>query len=109
MGWRVETGMPVVQRKQDSLNIWLARHSDPVASLSWSPCGQMVATCAGTKAYLWGSARTYGNPVGAMGFLKKFEGHTLKIFAASVSADGSHWLTASEDQTARLWNAQTGL
>ena len=35
-------------------------------------------------------------------------GHTDRVIAASFSPDGTRVVTASEDKTARIWNAATG-
>ncbi len=35
-------------------------------------------------------------------------GHTARVVDASFSPDGAHVVTASDDHTARLWDAQTG-
>eukprot|EP01043_Picozoa_sp_COSAG02_P112080 COSAG02_NODE_48263_length_335_cov_0.652542_1_plen_111_part_11 len=38
----------------------------------------------------------------------RLEGHTGWVSSASFSPDGQHIVTASDDKTARVWDAQTG-
>jgi WD40 repeat protein len=40
--------------------------------------------------------------------LKKLEGHTEPVFSATFSPDGKMIVTASGDNTARIWDATTG-
>ena len=40
--------------------------------------------------------------------LQIFEGHTKVVWGAAFSPDGKYVLTGSEDDTARLWDRQTG-
>merc|ERR1711920_211176 len=100
-----------MQHTRDKSSVWIARHDDAVRCASWSPCGRKVATCAGNEAYSWASEITayLGHfQHTSMSFLRKFLGHTSNVTAASISVDGIHLLTASEDQTARLWNMHSG-
>src|SRR5262249_54031956 len=45
---------------------------------------------------------------GAFGEIRKFVGHTGHIRHIAVSRDGKHALTASMDNTARLWDIDNG-
>src|SRR5256885_3216212 len=40
--------------------------------------------------------------------LSRSEGHTGSVVHAAFSSDGAHILTASHDNTARVWDAATG-
>jgi hypothetical protein len=42
------------------------------------------------------------------GELRELKGHTKRVYSVSWSPDGSRIATASEDQTARVWDARTG-
>ena len=63
-------------------------------------------------------AQSSGNPASALVFALltelrtnsslRLRGHTDGILDAAFSPDGSRIVTASEDQTARIWDARTG-
>jgi WD40 repeat protein len=101
--WVVASGMSVIQHTRDRSHVWLARHGEAIRSVSWSPCGRNIVTSAGYEAYTWAAdeCRT--------AFLQQFRGHTGLVTAASLNADRSFLVTASEDEGGRLWNAQTGI
>jgi WD40 repeat protein len=40
--------------------------------------------------------------------LRRFTGHTALVGAVAFSPDGLRFLSASDDRTLRLWNAETG-
>jgi WD40 repeat protein len=40
--------------------------------------------------------------------LSELKGHTDRIWHAKFSPDGQHIVTASDDKTARIWNAANG-
>src|SRR5262249_10910876 len=65
-----------------------------------SPDGSRLVTLAGSNARIW-DART-GTPIG-----EPLQ-HSGRIFVASYSRNGSRIVTASLDQTAKVWNAANG-
>jgi WD40 repeat protein len=40
--------------------------------------------------------------------LSRLEGHSASVWSAAFSPDGQRVVTASDDKTARVWNAATG-
>ena len=75
-----------------------------VTALAWTPDGSHVISGAGyhheNVAILW-DAET-GRQI------RVFEGHSGWVNGVAVSSDGAALLTASQDQTLRLWNLKTG-
>ncbi len=47
-------------------------------------------------------------PVGPVGELKKFEGHTDEVKSVALSSDGRYAASGSVDQSVRVWNLATG-
>jgi WD40 repeat protein len=41
--------------------------------------------------------------------VRQFIGHTAAVYAAAFSPNGQYVLTASDDMTARLWEAENGI
>ncbi|RIK28913.1 MAG: hypothetical protein DCC56_14645 [Anaerolineae bacterium] len=77
-------------------------HEDSVNSISFSPNGKFLVTSSGTEAIIW-DVKT-GNTI------RKLIGHTEAINSAKYSPNGELLLTSSRypDNTARIWNANTG-
>ncbi|WP_293336662.1 hypothetical protein [Microcoleus sp. CAWBG58] len=74
----------------------LTGHKDVVASVSFSPDGQYIATGSwDTTARLWDLK---GHLV------QEFRGHTDQVLSVSFSPDGQHIATGASDKTARLWD-----
>ena len=72
-----------------------------VTSLSFSPDGkQLAATGRKGKVHLWDAAS--GKKIATL------EGHAGKVLQARYSSDGGKIVTASDDRTARIWNAADG-
>jgi WD40 repeat protein len=71
-----------------------------VSSAEYSPDGRFIVAASGESAWVCDPAR--GEVV------RKLEGHTGQVNSASFSADSHLIVTASADNTARVWNAQTG-
>ncbi|UZR94721.1 caspase family protein [Chondrinema litorale] len=69
-----------------------------IRTFTYTPTGDVVVGSAG-------SLRMY-NQSGAL--IRDFKGHTGEVWAVSVSEDGSRMVSASNDQTIKLWNIETG-
>jgi WD40 repeat protein len=94
----------------DSVTLWDGRDGHlqntfredltAVQSVAFSPDGQrMVAACEKTAKIF---------DVGKGQLLLRLEGHSGTVLSARYSQRGDQIVTASEDQTARIWDAQTG-
>eukprot|EP00435_Cladocopium_sp_Y103_P035578 s2624_g9.t1 len=65
----------------------------------FSPCGKMVVTAAGYSTQVWDTA----------GKLRlTLQGHQGSVRCTSFSSDSRYLLTASSDDTARIWSCETG-
>jgi WD40 repeat protein len=74
-------------------------HADVVTAVAWSPDGSQVATVSGDTAQLWTVRETA--PLAIQ--------HQAAVNAVAWSPDGTRVATAGDDQTARVWDAVTGL
>jgi WD40 repeat protein/serine/threonine protein kinase len=99
--WDVRTGAELLTLKG---------HTKFVTRAAFSPDGTRVVTGSHDQtARVWEvpSARPEG--VGQTGKeVLTLKGHTEWIMSAAYSPDGTRIVTASEDRTARVWDAQTG-
>jgi WD40 repeat protein len=71
-----------------------------VSSAEYSPDGRLIVVASADVAWVCDPNR--GNVI------RRLEGHTGRVNSASFSPDSSLIVTASADNTARVWNAQTG-
>jgi WD40 repeat protein len=71
-----------------------------VSSAEYSPDGRFIVAASGEAAWV-------SDPGGGK-VVRKLEGHTGRVNSASFSPDSQLIVTASADNTARVWNAQTG-
>jgi len=71
-----------------------------VSSAEYSPDGRFIVAASGEAAWVYDPVR--GDVV------RKFEGHTGQVNSASFSPDSHLIVTASADNTARVWNLDTG-
>ena len=76
-------------------------HGERLSLARLSPDGSLVATASLTEARLWSATR--GIPVGAP------MRHGGQIRHLQWNTEGSHLLTAGDDQRARVWDTRDGL
>ncbi|MFH0795168.1 MAG: hypothetical protein V2A74_14180, partial [bacterium] len=112
--WNVATGSQILE---------FAGHTSRINAAAWSPDGSMFVTGSDDEtAILWNADGT--PPItpaanvathGAVGpIVLTFTGHTAPIESVAISSDGTKILTGASidlsdiDNTAKLWNAQTG-
>ncbi|HWF87327.1 MAG TPA: hypothetical protein VN659_00785 [Pyrinomonadaceae bacterium] len=71
-----------------------------VSSAKYSPDGRFIVAASGEAAWVCDPVRG--------GVVRKLEGHTGQVNSASFSPDSRLIVTASADNTARVWNVDTG-
>ncbi|MEM9457540.1 MAG: SUMF1/EgtB/PvdO family nonheme iron enzyme [Myxococcota bacterium] len=75
-------------------------HDGPVHSVALSPGTEALASASGARAWVW--------HLGADAPVVPILGHTGRVRRVAFSPEGTRLWTASEDQTARGWDPQTG-
>lgn len=79
--------------------IAIPRHNGPLAKAAWSPDGARIAATASNMALIWHATESA---------VVRLEGHRSEISDIHWKSDGKQLVTASQDKTARIWDAQTG-
>ena len=75
-------------------------HKEAVEYCCFSPDGHYLATCSGVKVYLW-------NPLNGQ-FIHFLGDHSGRITSCAFSPDGKYLVSASWDQTLRIYQVETG-
>ncbi|RGP71996.1 g- beta wd-40 repeats containing [Fusarium longipes] len=77
------------------------RHRARIATLAWSPCGQLLASASDDKTIqIWDAVTGIRRRV--------LEGHTSSVDDLLFSPDGDCLASASSDGTLRIWNMSSG-
>ncbi len=93
--WDAQNGLPLPGPRTDENGAELT----PIYSAQFSQDGKYIVTASGNSACIWEMPK--GN--------RKFQfWHGDQVNSAEFSPDGKRVVTASSDQTARIWDAQTG-
>jgi WD40 repeat protein len=91
-----------------------------ITTVVWSPDGKRIATTENgdNKPRLWHQpsgrrtviidGRSQSVPASGWSLLATCAGHAAYVHMAAFSANGQRLLTASDDHTARVWDAATG-
>jgi len=83
----------------DPRRVRVLTYQEPIVAAAFSPVGERLLTASGVDVRLWDPLKP--EPVFAFR-------HAGKVNAAAFSADGTFIVTASDDGTARVSNAETG-
>ena len=91
--WDAESGQELLSIPTGELNQNIARR------LAFSPDSTRIAAGVGVDVKVWDV--TTGKDV------QTFIGHTAEVYSVKFSPDGMYIVSASADQTARIWNITT--
>lgn len=123
-GDRVVTLTATAQMRQGAIHLWDAStgqflrafpraSEDAFTFAAFSPDGRRLVTTNGMQGLQSGEARVWNTDTGELIANlprddKETERHSESIFHAAFSPDGKYVVTSSADNSARVWDAQTG-
>ncbi len=95
--------------KDSSTPLEIPRHHEAIGALALSEEGNLLATCVsqnGDRARVWKIVRGKDGAATAEELLPD-DGHEAAIIHLRFSQDGTRLLSASNDNTCRVWNVET--
>ena len=114
--WDATTGRPLVKLEDDAQQLdltsaALSRDGKRAVTASVSSAAGFQPTARKPTLQVWDVVDSVGTVRAAPGLVlggRSGEGHTGKVNLAAFSRDGTRIVTASDDQTVRVWNAASG-
>jgi WD40 repeat protein/serine/threonine protein kinase len=85
---------------KDARKPFISLDSGQVWAAAFSPDGKNIVTVGGTGALVWDAEK---------GALRMSLAPSGAVASANFSSDGKHVVTGSWDNSARIWNSQTGV
>jgi WD40 repeat protein/transcriptional regulator with XRE-family HTH domain len=89
----------------------LSGHTAGIRSISFSPNGKAIASSGNDRSVrLWNvqNIAAWSANQGSEPSMKVLQGHTGEVWEVSFSPDGKTLASASQDETIKVWNVETG-
>jgi WD40 repeat protein len=80
----------------------------PVTSLAFGRESSSLAVASGNAAQIWKISKREGRAPPSANMLRALWGHSSLVLSVAFDNTGERIITASQDGTARIWNAQSG-